>query len=89
VITNTFEASTDGFYLALGERQLRPLLDPGNGLVGVDQWPSWLSLGQRLQFFGNFPFGSIEAGEEYTAPLIEIIGDHGTLLQFEAECRLD
>src|SRR5207248_6770896 len=62
-----------------------PLLDPRNCLSGVDQWPGWLSSRQCVELFGNFPLGSI-SGEEDAAPVIEIVGYNGAILEFKVEC---
>jgi hypothetical protein len=61
VITTTFEPErdADGLLLAFGKRQFRPLFDPGDRLVGIDQWPRRLPSGPRFQFLGDLPFGSM------------------------------
>jgi hypothetical protein len=47
--------------LAIGELQLRPLLDPRDGFVGIDRRPGRFSSRERLELFGDLPFGSITA----------------------------
>ena len=91
VITSTLDtrATRTASRLALGERQLRPLLDPRDGLVGIDRRPGRASDGQRLELLGNLPLGPVEAGEEDAAAAIEIIGDDRAILKLQAERRLD
>src|SRR6516162_6247232 len=50
------ERDADSLLLAVGKHELRPLLYPGDRLVGIDQWPTWLSDRQRFQFLGDQPF---------------------------------
>ena len=82
-MTSTFEpsATRSGFFLAVGKRQLRPLLDPRDGLVGIDRRPGRLSDGQRLELLGDFAFGSVKASKEDAAPVIEIVGDDRAILE--------
>jgi hypothetical protein len=53
------QRDADSLDLSLGERQSRPLLDPRDRLVGIDQWPGRLSDRQPLELLGNLPFGSV------------------------------
>src|ERR1700730_12625054 len=47
------ESDADSLSLAIGERQLGPLLDPRASLVGIDRRPGRSSNRQRLELFGN------------------------------------
>ena len=58
-----------------GEHLARPLLDPGNGLVGVDRRPGRGALSQREEPVGDAPFGEIEAAQKNAGFRADRIGD--------------
>ena len=91
VITSTLETESDAnsLSLAIGERQLCPLLDPWDRHVGIDRRPRRSSDRERLELFGNLPLSPVEAGEEDATAAVEVIGDYGATLELEAECRVD
>jgi hypothetical protein len=53
------------------------LLDPRDGLVGIDRWPRRSSDSKRLERFGDLPFGPVEPRKENAPATIEVIGDYG------------
>src|SRR5580704_13218360 len=59
--------------LAVSKRQLRPLLDPRNGLVDINGGPGRLSGGLRLQLLGDFPLGSVKCSKEDATAAFEIV----------------
>ena len=71
--------------LAIGEHQLRPLLGPGDGLVGIDHRPRRSSDCERLELFGNLPLSPVEAGEEDAAAALKVIVDSGAVFELEAQ----
>ena len=75
--------------MAIGKRQLCPLLDPRDGLVGIDRRPRRSSACERLELFGNLPLGPIEPGKEDATAAIEVIGDNSTAFELETERRFD
>ena len=79
------ESDANGLSLAIGKRQLRPLLDPRDGLVGIDRRPGRFSSRERLELFSNLPLGPVEASEEDATAALEVIGDYGAI--FEARGR--
>jgi hypothetical protein len=83
------ESDANSLSLAIGERQLRPLLDPGDRLVGIDQRPRRSSDCERLELFGDLPLGPVEPGKEDATVALEVIGDYGATFELEAECRFD
>src|SRR6266446_921444 len=83
------ESDANSLSLAIGEHQLRPLLHPGDGLVGIDRRPWRTSDCERLEPFGDLPLGPVEAGEEDATVAFQVIGDYGATLELEAECRVD
>ena len=83
------EGDANSLSLAVGERQFRPLLDPGDRLFGVNRRPGRLPDCQRVELLGDLPFGPIEPGEEHAAPAIEIVGDNRTFVKLEAERGVD
>src|SRR6516165_7416624 len=83
------ESNANSLSLAIGEHQLRPLLDPRDSLVGIDRRPRRPSDSERLELFGDLPLGPVEAGEEDAAMALEVIGDYGAAFELEAERRFD
>jgi hypothetical protein len=75
--------------LAVGEHQPGPRRDPGHRPAGVDRRPGRSSARQRPEPPGDLPFGVVETGEEDAASVVEIIGNDGAVLKFEADSRLD
>jgi hypothetical protein len=75
--------------LALCERELRPLLDPRDCLVGIDRRPRRSSDCERLELFGDLPLSPVEAGEENAAAALKVIGDYGATFELEAQRRFD
>jgi hypothetical protein len=75
--------------LAIGESQLRPPLDPRDGLAGIDRRPRRSSDSQCLEPFGNLPFGPVEPGKEDAPAALEVISDYGATFELEAKCRFD
>jgi hypothetical protein len=75
--------------LAIGERQLRPLLDPRDGLVGIDRRPRRSSDSERLELFGYLPFGPVEPRKEDATAALEVIGDYGAFSELEAQRCFD
>src|SRR5215469_15700530 len=83
------ESDTNSLSLAIGERQLRPLLDPRDSFVGIDRRPRRFSSRERRELFGDLPLGPIEPGEEDAPAALEVIGDYRTTFELEAERRFD
>ena len=83
------ESDPNRLSLAIGKRQLRPLLDPRDGLVGIDRRPGRFSSRERLELFGDLPLGPVEASEEDAPAALEVIGDYGAIFELKAERRLD
>src|SRR6266850_4052577 len=83
------ESNANSLSLAIGERHLRPLLDPRDSLVGIDCRPRRSSDCERLELFGNLPFGPVEAGEEDATAAFEVIGDYRATFELEGERRFD
>ena len=83
------ERNADGLPLALSERQLRPLLDPGDRLVSVYRRPGRLPKRQRLELRRDLLFGPIQPREEHATSSIEIVCDDCPSLDFEAKRGLD
>ena len=75
--------------MAIGERQLCPLLDPWDRLVGIDRRPRRFSDRERIELFGNLPLSPVEPGEEDATAALEVIGDYGTTFELEVERRFD
>jgi len=82
------ERDTNSLSLALGKHQLRPLLDPRNGLVDINGGPGRLSGAERLQLLGDFALGSVKCSKEDATAAFEIVGNDGTTLEFEVRRRL-
>ena len=53
------ESDASSLSLAIGERQLRPLLDPRDSLVGIDRRPGRSSDYERLEPFGDLALGPV------------------------------
>jgi hypothetical protein len=53
------ESDANSLSLAIGERQLRPLLDPRDSLVGIDRRPGRSSDYERLELFGDLALGPV------------------------------
>ena len=83
------ESDANSLSLAIGERQLRPLLDPRDRLVGIDRRPGRSSDCECLELFGNLPLSPVEPGEEDATAALEVIGDYGAVSEFMSERRLD
>src|SRR5271169_3671124 len=83
------ESDANSLSLAIGERQLRPLLDPRDSLVGIDRRPGRPSNRERLQLFGDLPLSPVEAGEEDATAALEVIGNYGAIFELEAERRFN
>ena len=83
------ESNANSLSLAIGESQLRPLLDPWDSLVGIDQRPGRPSDRERLEPFGNLPLSSVKAGEEDASPALKVIGDYGACFELMAERCFD
>jgi hypothetical protein len=66
VVTSTFEVSGDPkrCFLAVSERQLRPLLDPWDDPLDINGRPERLSGGERLQLLSDFALGSAKCSKE-------------------------
>ena len=75
--------------MAIGERQLCPLLDPRDSLVGIDRRPRRFSDRERTELFGNLPLSPVKAGEEHATAALEVIGDYGTTFELEVERCFD
>jgi hypothetical protein len=75
--------------LAIGKRQLCPLLDPRDGLVGIDRWPRRFSNSKRLERFGDLPFGPVEPCKENAPASLKVIGDYGAIYELEAQRCFD
>src|SRR6516162_9629423 len=54
------ESNANSLSLAIGERQLRPLLDPRDGLVGIDRRPRRSSDSECLELFSDLPLSSVK-----------------------------
>ena len=76
-------------FLAVSKRQLRPLLDPRDGLVDVNGGPGRLSGGERLELLGDFALGSVKCSKEDATAAFEIVGHNGTTLELEVQRRFD
>src|SRR6516162_6268069 len=83
------ERDADGLYLAVGEREFRPLFDPGDCLVGFDQWPGRLTDRQCLELRCDLAFSAVETSKKHAISPFKIVGDYGAYLKFEAECRFN
>ena len=83
------ESDTNSLSLAIGKRQLCPLLDPRNGLVGIDRRPGWSSDCQRVELFGNLPLSPVEPGEEDALAALEVVGNYGTTFELETQRSFD
>ena len=81
------ESDANSLSLAIGEHQLRPLLDPRDSLVGIDRRPRRSSDCERLELFGNLRFGPVEPRKKDAPAALEIIGDYGATLELMAERR--
>ena len=71
------ESDANSLSLAIGEHQLRPLLDPRDSLVGIDRRPGRSSDRERLELFGDLPFGPVEPRKEDAPAALKVIGDYG------------
>lgn len=76
-------------FLALGKRELGSCLNPRDRLAGVNGWPWRLAAGEPVEHLGDLPLGVVQAGQEDTAPAVEVISNDAALLQLEAEGSLD
>ena len=76
------------FWLA-SKAQARLLLDPRQGLVGIDPGPWQLAVCQGAQPFGDGLLGPVEPGQEHAGRFAHRVGDDGAFCQFEIERRLD
>src|SRR5271165_7437346 len=65
------ESDANSLSLAIGESQLRPLLNPRDSLIGIDHRPRRSSDCQRLELFGDLPLSPVEAGEEDATAALE------------------
>ena len=83
------ESDANSLSLAIGERQLRPLLNPRDSLIGIDHRPRRSSDCQRLELFGDLPLSPVEAGEEDATAALEVIGNYGAIFELEAERRFN
>src|SRR5262249_5712234 len=83
------ESNTNSFSLAIGEHQLRPLLDPGDSLIGIDRRPRRSSDRKRRELFRDLPLSPVKAGEEHATAAIEVIGDYRTTFELETEYCFD
>src|ERR1700736_5184671 len=83
------ESDTNCLSLAIGKRQLRPLLDPRDSLVGIDRRPRRSSDCERLKLFGNLPLRPIEPGQEDATVALEVIGDYGAAFELQAQRGFD
>src|ERR1700737_1321679 len=78
------DSEANSLSLAIGERQLRPLLDPRDRLVGIDPRPGRSSDCERVELFGDLPLSPVEPGEEDATAGLEVIGDYGTTFELKA-----
>ena len=69
------ECDPERCLLAVGKRQLRPLLDPRDRLIDGNRGPGRLADGERLELLGDFALGSVKPGKEDAASIFEIVGD--------------
>src|SRR6266850_5171949 len=53
------ESDASSLSLAIGERQLRPLLDSRDSLVGIERRPGRSSDCERLELFGDLALGPV------------------------------
>jgi hypothetical protein len=83
------QCDANSLSLAIGERQLRPLLDPRDRLVGIDRRPRRSSDCEGLEIFGNLSLSPVEAREEGATAALEVIGDYGATFELEAQRRFD
>ena len=83
------ESNANSLSLAIGESQLRPLLDPRGRPVGIDRRPGRFSDSKCLQLFGEVPFGSVGPRKEDAPVALEIICDYGARVELMAERRFD
>ena len=83
------ECGPERCLLAVGKRQLRPLLDPRDRLIDVDGGPGRLPDGKRPELFGDFALASVKPGKEYAATAFEIVGNDSAVVELEAQRRLD
>ncbi len=83
------ERDPERCFLAVGKRQLRPLLDPGDRLVDIDRGPGRLPNGKRLELLGDFALGSVKCGKEDATTAFEIVGNDSTVLELKAQRRFD
>jgi SagB-type dehydrogenase family enzyme len=75
--------------LALGERDARLALDPGNGLLGIDCRPRQRTGPEPSQATGDGLLGPMQPGEKDAGPLVDGIGDHLSVLQLHLQRPLD
>jgi hypothetical protein len=61
-------------FLAVGQCQLRPLLNPSDGLIAVNEGPGWPSHGERPELLGDFALGSVKCSKEDATTAFEIVG---------------
>ena len=68
VVTSTFggERDPNRCFLAVSERQLRPLLDPWDDPLDINRRPERLSGGERLPLLSDFALGSVKCSKEDT-----------------------
>jgi hypothetical protein len=83
------ECDPERCLLAVGKRQLRPLLDPRDRLIDDNGRPGRLANGERLELPGDLALGSVKPRKEDAASIFEIVGDDGTVVEFKAQRRLD
>src|SRR6516162_2948504 len=83
------ESDANSLSLAIGERQLRPLLNPRDSLIGIDHRPRRSSDCERLELFGDLPLSPVEAGEEDATAALEVIGNYGAIFELEAQRRFN
>jgi hypothetical protein len=83
------ECDPDRCFLAVGKRQLRPLLDPRDSLIVVHGGPGRLPNGKRLELLGDFArLGKARQETRNDGPP-EIVGDDSTVIELKVQCRLD
>src|SRR5216684_4649744 len=83
------ESDANSLSLAIGERQLRPVLDPRDSLVGIDRRPGRSSDCERLELFGDLALGPVEPGEEDATVILKVVGDYGATFELKAQRRFD
>ena len=61
------------------------MLDPRDGLVGIDRWPGKFTGNEAQQPRGDGPLGAMETGQENAISLANPVGHHCAVRQFERE----